>query len=397
MTAVLSARGLGKRYLLRTERSLVMALGRRRPRQLWALRDFDLDVDAGEIVAIVGRNGAGKSTLLKMAAGVTTPSTGTLVRPDRVAPLIEVGAGFHPELTGRENVDINGRLLGMSRREIRRKFDDIVAFAELAHAIDQPVKEYSSGMFMRLGFAVAVHTEPELLVVDEVLAVGDMPFQVRCLERIRAMRDAGAGVLFVSHNLGAVLELADRAVLLQAGRCTATGDPRDVVGAYHASLAADTGRYEEVGMAAADAYDVQILSVTGPDGTEPSLWQPRDHAAVALRLHATRDVEGSIVGVRLSREGAGLVAAWHQEAGTASVPAMATGEHVDLELGLDLNVTPGAYLLEIAIGSPDFREMHAHLMEAYRFGVGGRRGPGIVDVNPTVHLTAPDLSRGARP
>jgi ABC-type polysaccharide/polyol phosphate transport system ATPase subunit len=396
VSALLEARSLGKRYTLRPERSLVMSLGRGRPRQLWALRDLDLDVGAGEIVAIVGRNGAGKSTLLKMAAGVTTPTTGTLRRPQRIAPLIEVGAGFHPELTGRENVDINGRLLGMSRAEIRRKFDDIVGFAELAHAIDQPVKEYSSGMFMRLGFAVAVHTDPEMLIVDEVLAVGDMPFQVRCLDRIREMRDGGVGVLFVSHNLGAVLELAGRALLLQSGRCTAEGDPRDVVGAYHTALAADTGRYDEAGMAAADAYDVEAVTVAGPAGNEPSLWQPRDHAAVTLRLRATRDVGGSIVGVRLSREGAGLVAAWHEDAGTGTIPALTAGQQVDVELGLDLNVAPGAYLLEIAIGSPDFREMHAHLMEACRFAVGGRRGPGIVDVNPTVRLTAPDLSGGAR-
>ncbi|HET6818017.1 MAG TPA: polysaccharide ABC transporter ATP-binding protein [Mycobacteriales bacterium] len=389
MSVLLQARGLGKRYTLRPARSLLMSLGRRgRPRQLWALRDLDLDLCAGEVVAIVGRNGAGKSTLLKLASGVTVPTTGTLRRPRRIAPLIEVGAGFHPELTGRENVEVNGRLLGMSRGEIRRKFDDIVAFSELAHAIDQPIKEYSSGMFMRLGFSVAVHTEPELLVVDEVLAVGDMPFQVRCLDRIRAMRDSGVGVLFVSHNLGAVLELADRAVLLEHGNPTAEGDPREVVGRYHASLAADTGRFDEAGMAAADAYDVEVVSVTAESGDEPTLWLPRQHASVSLRLRAVRDVAGSILGLRLSREGSGLVAAWHQEPGAASVPAMSSGEALTLEVGLDLNVTPGAYLLEIAVASPDFREMHAHLPAAYRFAVGGRAGPGMVDVNPTVRVVS---------
>src|SRR3954468_21853306 len=171
MNALLEASGLGKRYVIRPQRSVALSLMRKnRAREFWALRDLDLHVSAGEIVAIIGRNGAGKSTLLKLAAGVTRPTTGRMQRPERVAPLIEVGAGFHPELTGRENVEVNGRLLGLSRQEVAARFDDIVSFSELEGAIDQPVREYSSGMFMRLGFSVAVHTQPELLVVDEVLA-----------------------------------------------------------------------------------------------------------------------------------------------------------------------------------------------------------------------------------
>ena len=243
MSAVLlQASGVSKRYRVRTERSMALGLTRRaRPKDVWALRELDLTVRAGEVVAVVGRNGAGKSTLLKLAAGVAHPTTGTLRRPRRTAPLIEVGAGFHPELTGRENIGVNARLLGLGTRQIAQVFDDVVAFSELSDVIDQPVRQYSSGMFMRLGFAVAIHTDPELLVVDEVLAVGDLPFQVRCLDRIREMRASGVGVLFVSHNLTAVLSLADRALLLDQGRLDTEGAVSEVVGRYHAMLAQGEG------------------------------------------------------------------------------------------------------------------------------------------------------------
>jgi ABC-type polysaccharide/polyol phosphate transport system ATPase subunit len=385
VSALLRAEGLGKRYLRRQERSLLLTLtGRRRPEAFWALRDLDVALEPGEVLAVVGRNGAGKSTMLKLAAGVTRPSTGTLARTRRIAPLIEVGAGFHPELSGRENVEVNGRLLGLSSKQVAQRFDSIVAFSELAHAIDRPVKEYSSGMFMRLGFSVAVHTDPELLVVDEVLAVGDMPFQVRCLDRIREMRAAGVGVLFVSHNMSAVLELADRAILLEKGRMVASGGTREVVGEYHARLQADSERLDDAGIATSDALLVQV-AVRSPDGDAPSLWHPRDRAVVGLTVTARRDAGPAIVGFRLNREGSGLVAAWHQQpSDVAAVPALATGETHSVELELDLNVVPGSYDLEVALGSPDFTVSYAHLYEAAHFAVGGPRAAGLVDLNPRV-------------
>lgn len=383
MSALLRAEGLGKRYLRRTESSALLALARRsRPEVFWALRDVDVEVGPGEVLAVVGRNGAGKSTMLKLAAGVTRPTTGSLLRARRIAPLIEVGAGFHPELSGRENVEVNGRLLGLSRTEVRRRFDDIVAFAELGHAIDQPVKEYSSGMFMRLGFSVAVHTHPELLVVDEVLAVGDMPFQVKCLDRIREMRGAGVGVLFVSHNMSAVLELADRALLLERGRVVAAGDPRDVVGTYHARLQDDAERLDDTGMSSSDALAVDV-SMRAPEGPAPSLWSPRDRVVVVLDVRARREAGPAIVGFRLNREGTGLVAAWHQQPGDrAAVPALQAGASYRTELALDLNVVPGTYDLEVALGSPDFTVSYAHVHDAAHLTVGGVRAAGVVDLNP---------------
>lgn len=389
MSELLIARGLGKRYRLRKQRSLLYSMSKaNRSRSFWAVQGVDFDLNPGEVLAVVGRNGAGKSTMLKLAAGVSRPTTGTLSRTRRIAPLIEVGAGFHPDLSGRENIEINGRLLGLSKPQVRQRFDDIVAFSELAHAIDQPVKEYSSGMFMRLGFSVAVHTDPELLVVDEVLAVGDMPFQVRCLDRIRAMRASGVGVLFVSHNMSAVLELADRAILLDKGQMITTGPTREVVGAYHARLQDDPDRLDDTGVSTSDALHVAV-DVESEHGDAPSLWDPRDRAIVCLRVTARRDAGPAIVGFRLNRDGLGLVAAWHQQPGEQAIPRMKEGEVREVRLALDLNVVTGSYDLEVALGSSDMTTSYAHLYNAYRFAVGGPKTPGVVDLNPTL-LPSPD-------
>src|SRR5208282_4597995 len=189
--------------------------------EFWALNDVSFEVKRGEVLGIIGRNGAGKSTLLKILSRITEPSEGRVTIKGRVASLLEVGTGFHPELTGRENVYLNGAILGMTRAEIRRKFDEIVAFAEVEKFLGTPVKRYSSGMYVRLAFAVAAHLEPEILVVDEVLAVGDTEFQKKCLGKMSEVAGGGRTVLFVSHNLAAIEGLCDAALLLAEGRCVA--------------------------------------------------------------------------------------------------------------------------------------------------------------------------------
>ena len=203
----------------------------------WALQDITFDVPRGGSVGVIGRNGAGKSTLLKLLAGITAPTRGRIVIHGTVAALIEVGSGFHPELSGRENVFLSGAILGMRRREIAAKLDSIVEFAGVGRFIDTPVKWYSSGMYVRLGFAVAAHLEADILLVDEVLAVGDAEFQMKCLQRIQELRDRGITSLFISHDLTAVERLCDSAILLEAGKIAATGAPADVVAAYHRRLA----------------------------------------------------------------------------------------------------------------------------------------------------------------
>ena len=193
--------------------------------EFWALKDVSFEVKQGEVVGIIGRNGAGKSTLLKILSRITEPTAGRVTLRGRVASLLEVGTGFHPELTGRENIYLNGAILGMTRAEIRRKFDEIVAFAEVEKFLDTPVKRYSTGMYVRLAFAVAAHLEPEILIVDEVLAVGDAEFQKKCLGKMdEVSRRDGRTVLFVSHNMGAIERLSSRALLMRDGRLSVQGE-----------------------------------------------------------------------------------------------------------------------------------------------------------------------------
>ena len=199
---------------------------------IWALNDVSFEVSRGEVVGIIGRNGAGKSTLLKILSRITDPTNGRIKLYGRVGCLLEVGTGFHPELTGRENIFLNGVIMGMKRKELARKFDEIVAFAEIEKFLDTPVKRYSSGMYVRLAFAVAAHLEPEILIVDEVLAVGDDQFQKKCLGKMEEIAVEGRTILFVSHNLSAVLNLCPRAILLEQGRVTRDGKSSEVVGHY---------------------------------------------------------------------------------------------------------------------------------------------------------------------
>ena len=207
--------------------------------EVWALKDVNFDIRRGEAVGIIGRNGAGKSTLLKVLSRITEPSTGRVTIKGRVASLLEVGTGFHPELSGRENIYLNGTILGMTRKEIKRKFDEIVSFAEVEKYLDTPVKRYSSGMYVRLAFAVAAHLDPEILVVDEVLAVGDVGFQKKCLGKMGQVTRSGRTVLFVSHNMQAIKQLCDQAMLLYQGQNCGVGNVEYIVGDYMSSVGVD--------------------------------------------------------------------------------------------------------------------------------------------------------------
>src|ERR1700680_3140349 len=204
------------------------------PRHIWALKDVSFEVRQGDLVGIIGRNGAGKTTLLKILARVTRPTEGFAEVRGRMGSLLEVGTGFHPELTGRENTFLSGAILGMSKREIERKFDQMVAFAELEKFIDTPVKHYSSGMYVRLAFAVAAHLEPEILLVDEVLAVGDITFQRKCLGKMGDVARAGRTIVLVSHNIAAINALASRVVLMKSGTIDFDGSPSEVTARYYA-------------------------------------------------------------------------------------------------------------------------------------------------------------------
>ena len=235
---------------------------------IWALRDVSFDVEAGEVIGIIGRNGAGKSTLLKLLSRITEPTEGEAVINGRVGSLLEVGTGFHQELTGRENIQLNGAILGMTRAEIARKFDDIVAFAEIEEFLDTPVKRYSSGMFVRLAFAVAAHLEPEILLVDEVLAVGDLAFQRKCLGQMERIAGTGRTVFFVSHNMNAVRGLCTRVVQIDGGRLVADGETDDVVRGYIAEQMSETSAVLDLSRSLGNDHELEItgLRVAGPVG-----------------------------------------------------------------------------------------------------------------------------------
>ena len=209
----------------------------------WALKDVSFDVSQGEVVGVIGRNGAGTSTLLKILSRITEPTEGRITIRGRLASLLEVGTGFHPELTGRENIFLNGSILGMARTEIKRKFDEIVAFAEIERFLDTPVKRYSSGMYVRLAFAVAAHLEPEILIIDEVLAVGDSEFQKKCLGKMKNVAGEGRTVLFVSHNMMVVKNLCSRAILFAKGRIEAEGETRGIIDKYLTTTGSQAGRF----------------------------------------------------------------------------------------------------------------------------------------------------------
>src|SRR5574339_345924 len=236
-----------------------------------ALSNVSITVPKGQTLGVIGRNGSGKSTMLKLVAGITKPTSGTVTVRGRISALIELGAGFHPEISGRENVFINGIMLGLSKREIGRRFDEIVEFAELRDFIEEPVKTYSSGMYMRLGFAVAIHVDPDVLLVDEVLAVGDEGFTHKCLDKFAEFKRRGKTILLVTHSLGLVERFCDDALWLDGGRIKAMGDPRRVVGAYITDVEAS----EEQLLAAGDAKAQESSAVVSPD--EPAAAVLPDH------------------------------------------------------------------------------------------------------------------------
>jgi lipopolysaccharide transport system ATP-binding protein len=315
VTVRIQARGLGKRY------------------REWALRDLSLDVRAGEVLGIVGPNGAGKSTFLKLLAEITCPTEGTLGLRGRVGSILEAGTGFHWELTGRENVYLSGTILGMKRREIDRRFDEIVAFSGVEEHLDVPVKRYSSGMYMRLAFAVAAHLETEILVVDEVLAVGDAEFQRKCLATLGEVGGEGRTVLFVSHNMAAVERACTRAVLLDGGRLVADGAPAEVVARY---LGAAEGRPYEGG-AGSGRSRVTRVEATGDAAVEVGL------AYALAQPEPGLDLEISVRGTH----GAPLVVSRARDAGLRLPCAL--GSH-EVRASLDLSaLLPGSYSLGVRL------------------------------------------------
>jgi ABC-2 type transport system ATP-binding protein len=309
VSAAIDIEGVSKAFRLYKEKytsfkERAIHLGRIPYEEFWALRDVTLDVEAGQTLGLIGRNGSGKSTLLKCIGGILQPTEGRIVTVGRLAALLELGAGFHPDLTGRENVYLNASILGMKQREIDRRFDEIVAFAELEQFIDNQVKHYSSGMYVRLGFAVAINMDPDILLVDEVLAVGDEAFQRKCLDKVRAFQKEGRTIVVVSHSVDQVRQICDRAACLDYGNLVAYGEPGEVIRVFreHLMPTAASDVEPEPGDPARSSPIWGKVRVTGvaieypASGDRPYL-QPDEPMRLVISYEATEPLPGVIFGV----------------------------------------------------------------------------------------------------
>jgi ABC-type polysaccharide/polyol phosphate transport system ATPase subunit len=309
----ISVEGASRRFVVHarethTLKELLVARGRTGAQEVWALRDVSVAIAPGEAVGLIGRNGSGKSTLLRLIAGIIRPTGGRVATGGRIGSLLELGAGFHPDFTGRENVELNGALQGLSRARIRERFDEIVAFAELEDSIERPVRTYSSGMTMRLGFAIAAFLEADVLLLDEVFAVGDESFQRKCFGVIAAFKERGGTILFVSHDASAVERLCDRAVLLRGGRLAYDGPVHEAITRYRRSLADEGGAAATNGRGAGGSGEARIAAaaLVGADGA------PRDRFLAGEPFALDVALTGSVDPPRLHlevRDGSGLLVA----------------------------------------------------------------------------------------
>lgn len=322
-----------------------------------ALNDVSFDVNPGEVIGLIGRNGAGKSTLLKILSRITEPSTGEIALRGRIGSLLEVGTGFHPELSGRDNIFLNGAILGMSRSEIARKFDEIVAFSEVEKFIDTPVKRYSSGMYVRLAFAVAAHLEPEILIVDEVLAVGDQQFQKKCLGKMQDVSNReGRTVLIVSHTMPVILQLANRCVVLEGGEMKFIGSPEKAIEVYLNGMGGGSSvsfDVEGVPRTVAGSLAAKILSLRF-SRTLPIFEADEDFGFVAKIRARDRITDARISIVIFASDGTPLGACFSE-----GVLRLKPGEEVELEIALpNPRLAPGAYYCGVAVGKGSYKSGH---------------------------------------
>ncbi|MEP7004239.1 MAG: ABC transporter ATP-binding protein [Chloroflexota bacterium] len=365
MTVAVHAEHVSKTYRLHRERRRTLkevALRQYAPvDDVIALQDVSFDVGAGEAFGVIGANGSGKSTLLKLMAGTAKPTSGVLDVHGRVSALLEIGAGFHPDFTGRENALLNGSILGLSRREMQRQLPSIEAFADIGRFFDAPVKTYSSGMYMRLGFSVAVHLEPDVLLVDEVLAVGDEYFQHKCFAKIEEFRKAKRTIVLVTHDLGAVERLCDRALWLDRGVVGKLGPTREVINAYHLQVGEREQRERAAGGALGARWgskEIAIASARVVGGRDGGVLESGDPAAIEIRYVNEADVDDAVFGVFIYREDGVGIYGTNTLIDQVSVPRRREGvARIRLPR---LQLLPGAYDVDIGIIDPQSRYYDYH-------------------------------------
>ena len=407
--AAISLQGVGKRYRMTDDDSLFVRqlaktlTGRRAVREHWALRDIDLEVQAGESVGVIGRNGSGKTTMLRLLAGVSAPTVGRLRVEGNVAPLIGVGVGFNPELTGRENVFTNGQILGLSKAQLTRDFDEIVAFSELEDFVQTPVKFYSSGMFLRLAFAVAIQVEPEVLLVDEILAVGDIAFQQKCLERMQALRERGTTIVVVTHNLGALSRMCDRAVVLSYGEKRFDGDVDGALGAYHDAMRDERDRSD--GPALTEQEGSELLFAGGAevtvivrdaDGEATGQVRAGEELFVEVEAHLDHEVTDPIIGFAVGTPAYGNVYMAH------TLPGEITGtfgpeKPVQATIRLQGPLLEGSYHATASLADADGAATLGTSRHADFYVSASARALGVVDLAASVEIDGRSIADLSQP
>jgi ABC-2 type transport system ATP-binding protein len=378
MTTVIRLTGVSKRFVIRKDKSLKeRVVNRRRSNHhkddFWALRDVSLEFESGTTNGLIGPNGSGKSTLLKVIGGIIETTSGTVERRGRLAALLELGAGFHADLTGRENVYLNSSILGLSRADTDRHFEEIVDFSGIEPFIDTQVKFYSSGMYVRLAFAVAVHVDPDVLLVDEVLAVGDEPFQRKCMDRIRKFQQEGRTIVLVTHALEQVGELCDRTVVLEGGRTVFDGDAAEALtrlrNDYEVARQEDLARVDAASNRPASGAMVEAVRLLGADGRRCSSVRPGDDLVVEVDVRAMSPLRDWVLGIGLDTPLGQLVWGTHSGLLGEVLPRLAAGERRQFRYLLpDLQLGQGTYYVHAAIAERKGPEL-ARLAQAAMLSV----------------------------
>ena len=381
-------------------KATVLRGGRARYEEFWALDDVDLHVPSGTTFGLIGTNGSGKSTLLKCMAKILRPDKGTIATHGKVSALLELGAGFHPELSGRDNVFLNGAILGMSQREIRRRFDDIVGFAGLERFIDTPVKNYSSGMYVRLGFSVAINVDPDVLLVDEVLAVGDEQFQRRCADKFAELRRAGKTIVVVSHSLGTLQQMCDEAAWLDSGVLRHTGPAAEVVDAYLSSLRSDAGDEVEDGRFGTGGIRVEKVQLLDADGQVTTSVRTGDPVTFRFHYTAREAIPRPVFGIGIYTMDGVFVTGPNLKDVDQIPDVVDRPGTVEIHIPR-LLLLPGTYDVASGVSDDAVLHIHDHWRKALRFdvlpGTPHEAVGGIVSLDPRWTLLPDAEPAGVRP
>jgi ABC-type polysaccharide/polyol phosphate transport system ATPase subunit len=396
---LVSLQDVGKRYVKYEDTPILLSSvlrmrSKTRRSKLWAVRGVSLEVDAGETVGVIGRNGSGKSTLLRMLAGVSAPTEGALEVRGRVSPLISVGVGFHQELTGRENVYVNGTVLGLTRSQISERFDQIVEFADIGEFIDTPVKFYSSGMFVRLGFAVAIAAEPDVLLVDEVLAVGDIGFQAKCFVRMGELQDAGSTILVVSHNLGAIRNMCRRVLVLHDGTPRFLGDTDEAISLYHELVA--QSRSDAPGLEGTPPVAFTDFALLNKDGNRTSHIEGNEEVTFQVRIRPRLPIEEPVFSLMISTEAGMPVYLDNNWRWAGQKVRSGPGEEVLCEIRVSARLTTGSYTAVAGLMWDRDPEKQLSTLPLYFYISAQGTAQGLVDLGASFDVRqAPDASADA--